>query len=61
MYSAPKLMVILLKAYASGIFYLPRMWKKRKQLKALRKVSYGEIFSWFKRFGLSAKEISLRD
>jgi hypothetical protein len=37
------------------------MWKKRKQLKALRRVSYGEIFSWFKRFGLSAREISLRD
>jgi len=61
MYSAPKLIVILFKAYASGIFYLPRMWKKRNRLKAFRKVSYGEIFSWFKRFGMSAKEISLRD
>jgi GT2 family glycosyltransferase len=61
MYSAPKLMMILFKAYASGLFGLPRMWRKRRQLKALRKVSYGEIFRWFKRFGLGAREISLRD
>lgn len=61
MYSAPKLIVILFKAYGSGIFYLPRMWKKRKTLRPLKKVSYGEIFSWFKRFGIKAKEISLRD
>jgi hypothetical protein len=37
------------------------MWKKRKMLRPLRKVSYGEIFSWFKRFGIKAREISLRD
>jgi hypothetical protein len=37
------------------------MWKKRRMLKALRKVSYGEIFNWFKQFRISAKEISLRD
>jgi GT2 family glycosyltransferase len=60
-YSPLKLIVILLKAYASGIFCLPHMWEKRKRLKVLRRVSYGEIFSWFKRFGISAKEISLRD
>jgi GT2 family glycosyltransferase len=55
------LILILLKAYGSGIRLLPRMWKKRKMLRALRKVSYGEVFSWFKRFGISAREISLRN
>jgi hypothetical protein len=50
-----------LKAYASGITLLPRMWKKRRTLRSLRKVSYGEIFSWFRRFGIDAKGISLRD
>jgi len=60
-YSPLKLIVILLKAYALGIFCLPHMWEKRKRLKVLKRVSYGEIFSWFKRFGISAKEISLRD
>ena len=60
-YSPLELIVILLKAYGSGIRLLPRMWKKRRMLRPLRKVSYGEIFSWFKRFGISAKEISLRN
>lgn len=60
-YSSLALVGILLKAYGSGFRHLPRMWKKRNRLKAFRKVSYGEIFSWFKRFGMSAREISLRD
>lgn len=60
-YSPWELIIILLKAYGSGIRFLPRMWKKRRMLRPLRKVSYGEIFSWFKRFGISAKEISFRN
>lgn len=60
-YSPSKLIWILLKAYGSGFRYLPRMWKNRKMMRLLIKVSYGEIFNWFKRFGIGAKEISLRD
>jgi GT2 family glycosyltransferase len=60
-YSPFSLIGILVKAYGSGFRYAPRMWKKRKMLAPLRKVSYGEIFSWFKRFGITAKEISLRN
>lgn len=60
-YSPWQLIWILFKAYGSGLRGLPKMWKKRRVLKTLRKVSYGEIFAWFKRFGLSAREISLRD
>jgi len=60
-YSPLRLIGILLRAYGSGFRYLPRMWKKRKLLRPLRKVSYGEIFSWFRRFGIKAREISLRD
>jgi GT2 family glycosyltransferase len=60
-YSPFQLIWILIKAYGSGLRYTPRMWKKRKMLKPLRKVPYGEIFSWFHRFGIKAKEISLRD
>ncbi len=56
-YSPLKLVGILFKAYGSGFRYLPRMWKKRKRLRGLKKVSYGEIFSWFKRFGIKSKEI----
>jgi len=61
LYSPWHLIWILLKAYGSGLQGLPRMWKKRKMLKTLRKVSNKEIYGWFKRFGISAKEISLRD
>jgi GT2 family glycosyltransferase len=60
-YSPFRLVGILFRAYGSGFLYLPRMWKKRQALKALRKVTYEEFFSWFKRFGISIKEISLRN
>jgi len=60
-YSSLRLIGILFKAYGSGFRYLPRMWKKRKRLRGMKKVSYWEIFSWFKRFGIKANEISLRD
>ncbi len=60
-YSPLRLIGILLKAYGSGFRYLPQMWKKRKRLRSLKKVSYGEIVSWFRRFGIRAKEISLRE
>ncbi len=60
-YSPWHLIGVLVKAYGLGLRGLPKMWKKRRRLKALRKVSYGEISTWFKRFGISAKEISLRD
>jgi GT2 family glycosyltransferase len=61
MYSPFHLVSILLKAYGSGFFYLPQMWRKRRRLIPLRKVSYGEIYSWFKRFGIRGREIALRD
>jgi GT2 family glycosyltransferase len=59
-YSPLRLISILIKSYGSGFRYLPRMWKRRRMLRPLRKVSYGEMFSWFKRFGIEAREISLR-
>jgi GT2 family glycosyltransferase len=59
-YSPYRLVGILLKAYGSGFRYLPRMWRKRKMLKPLKKVTNGEIFSWFKRFGITGREISFR-
>ena len=55
------LVVILFKAYLLGFLHIPGMWRKRKEMAMFRKVSYGEIYLWFKRFGISAKEISLRD
>ncbi len=60
-YSPGSLVWILVKAYVSGFLHLPRMWGKRNELKPLRKITYGEMFSWFKRFGISGREIALRD
>jgi GT2 family glycosyltransferase len=60
-HSPLKLIGVLIKAYGSGFYYFPRMWKKRRTLRSLRKVTYGEFFSWFKRFGIRAREISFRD
>jgi GT2 family glycosyltransferase len=60
-YSPFRLVAVLLRAYGSGFLYLPRMWRKRREMASLRKVTFGEMFQWFKRFGISAKEISLRD
>lgn len=55
------LLNILVKAYAAAIKGLPKMWKKRKEMKKLTQVSKGEIVSWFTRFGISVQEISLKD
>ena len=60
-YSPWRLIWILFKVYGSGLKGLPIMLKKRKRLRKLRKVSYEDIFYWFKNFGIGAKEISLRN
>jgi GT2 family glycosyltransferase len=60
-YSPWRLIWVLFMAYGAGFRGLPRMLKKRRALKAFRKISYGEIWSWFDRFGIGAKEIALRN
>jgi GT2 family glycosyltransferase len=60
-YSLLKLLQVLLKAYLSAIQGLPKMWKKRKEIKRWTRVSEEEIRSWFRRFSMSAREISWKD
>lgn len=60
-YSPFHLLRILIKAYASALKGLPKMWKKRKAIKKLTKVNLEEILSWFNRFGITVQEISLKD
>ena len=60
-YSPSRLIWILMKACGSGLQGIPHLWRKRRISKALRKISYGEIFAWFKRFGIDARGIALRD
>jgi len=60
-YSALHLLRILMKAYGSAMKGLPRMWRKRREMKRLTQVSQEEVRSWFQRFGISAWEISWKD
>jgi GT2 family glycosyltransferase len=60
-YSPGKLLHILLKAYLAAFRGLPGMWKKRREIKKCTRVSKREIRSWFRRFGMSAREISWKD
>jgi hypothetical protein len=60
-YSRWQLLGVLAKAYGSAIQGLPKMWKKRKEIKKLTRVKEKEILSWFKQFGISAREISLKE
>lgn len=60
-YSPWKLIGVLMNAYGSAFRRLPHMWEKRGKLRSFKKVTYGEMFNWFKRFGISAREIALRD
>ena len=56
-----KLIKILLKANISAILGLPKMLRKRGLIFKKKRISNGEIFELFKRFGMSAKEISLKE
>lgn len=60
-YSHLQLLQGLIKAYVSALSALPRTWKKRKEIKKLTRVKEEEVRSWFERFGISAREISLKD
>lgn len=60
-YSHLKLLKTLLNAYWEAGKKLPLMWKKRREILRLKKVSNREIRSWFKRFGISVKELTLRE
>ena len=60
-HSRRQLIRILIEAYVSAVQGLPRMWKKRKEMKKLTRVNPEEILSWFNRFRISAREISLKE
>ena len=49
----------ILKAYVSVFRTLPTILKKRKIVWAKKKISNAEIYHWFRRFGLSVKDLVL--
>ncbi len=49
---------ILLKVHLAAFFKLPHMWRKRAQIKKIRKISESEINQLFKRFGITTAQIA---
>jgi len=52
---------ILVRAYVSAFRKFGKMQGKRQQISKTRKVSTGEIASWFRKFGIGVKELALKD
>jgi hypothetical protein len=59
--SAFQLFSALLKAEFSALISMPKMLAKRRNVQKLRKVSSREIAVWFKRYGISASSLILKD
>lgn len=57
-YSTLRLMWTLLRADGAALVRLPRMWKKRAQVKKIQKISNAELRMIMKRFRLSLKELA---
>lgn len=60
-YPAWSLPVILFRAHLAALKGLPRMWRKRKEIRRKRKVSDREFRSWLSRFRLTARELALKE
>jgi GT2 family glycosyltransferase len=56
-----KLINILIKANISALLGLPKMLKKRREIMKKRRISNREIFTLFKRFGISARKIAMKE
>ena len=60
-YSPFSLPVILCRAHLSALKGLPRMWRKRREIRRAKIVSNREFYRWLKRFRLSARELALKE
>jgi GT2 family glycosyltransferase len=56
-----KLIIVLLKVYISVLKHIPSILKKRKEFRDKKVISGKEVKKLFKRFGISAKTISLKE
>jgi GT2 family glycosyltransferase len=60
-HSVLQLVASLARAYWDAMMGLPRVLQDRKRMMKLKKVSNREIDRWFRDYGISVKEIALRD
>ncbi|MCX5685680.1 MAG: hypothetical protein NT049_18640 [Planctomycetota bacterium] len=52
---------ILLQAYWEALCGLPKMWPKRRVIMRSGRLSMGRFREIFRRFGIGAKDIALRE
>jgi len=55
------LIFILIKAYLSALKGLPAILRKRKEVQRNKRISNGEVFSLFRKYGIKAKEIAFKE
>jgi GT2 family glycosyltransferase len=60
-YSVWEGLKILMGSYSSAILRCGKMLRKRREIMRLRKASVGDIADWFRKFGISAKEVALKE
>jgi GT2 family glycosyltransferase len=60
-HSTRELVSSLVRAYMDALAGFPRVWKERKRMMKLKKVSGSEIDRWFRDYRISARDIALRD
>jgi GT2 family glycosyltransferase len=58
-HSRGALLAILLRAYAQALGGLPRALKQRRAIQARRTASSSDVWRWLRRFGVSARDMSL--
>jgi hypothetical protein len=59
-YSVARLFVLLLQARAAALFRLPRMLRKRRQIRDARTITVREWYDLISRFKLDAIELALK-
>ncbi len=52
---------ILARAYWAAFARVPEMWRRRRQVESLRKVTRREIEGWFTTYHLGVRELALKD
>ncbi len=60
-YSLLEGLKILIRSYSSALLGCGKMLRKRTEVMRRRKVSRGEMADWFRRFGISAREVALKE
>ncbi|SPP99641.1 Glycosyl transferase, family 2 [Candidatus Sulfobium mesophilum] len=60
-YSVWEGLKILMRSYSSAFMGCGKILKKRREIMGHKKVSGGDIADWFRRFGISAMEVALKE